>query len=262
MLTTKSKLIHKECREIALLLLIPSMKSRWTDSGYDASVKYECGCWIDGLTSESLVSFCKVLQTVSEDPLQTISGIGHRWTECRSLGAVEFSLFLVAAWTVAETPSPFSLLTAQVSLKALLFHRSPLVLGTFMTIFSDSEKTESKVKCPFTKALVEYSRVVCHLDCDVGSTRSAHLSKILDLLLSARGLVALSVKWLNGDSGNSTPPLLREAQASQASEDLMPLARFLIHSNVISNGNGMVAHRSWKLLYQIIPSLLSVSVPA
>jgi hypothetical protein len=240
---------------------MPIMQSRWTDIGYAASIKYECECWIDGLTSDSLSSFCKLVQNVSEDALQTIASIGQTWTVCRNLGPIEFSLFLVASWTATETSPALSLLTAQVSMKAILFHRSPLVLATFIQHFSDNNKTASILRTPLTTYLVEYSKALSQFDQDAESSRIKLLGKILESLLSTSDRFAVSFKWLNGDSSTEPSHLLHGLQSNETFENVVSFTRFLIHFHVISNGIGVVAKRCWKLLCQIVPNLLLVSVP-
>eukprot|EP00980_Cylindrotheca_fusiformis_P009346 scaffold2047_cov129-Cylindrotheca_fusiformis.AAC.25 len=232
MLNTKSEDIHVECRELAIEILMPIMQSRWTDTGCSTSIN--------------------LIKAASEDALQTVAMIGEVWIECRDLGAVEFSMFLVASWTFTERSPSFSLLMAQVSLKAILFHRSPLVLAKFIQLWSESKKVASIMRSPWTKSVADYSKAICQYDGEL--TQAALLGEVLDSLFSGADRSLVTFRMLNSPA--KPLQLLKKIKGKRPFDHAISFIRFLIHYFVVSNGDGASSSRCWLVLCQVVPGLL------
>ncbi|CAJ1918000.1 unnamed protein product [Cylindrotheca closterium] len=262
MLHTKEGSVYKDSRVIAINLLVRMLQSRWTDENSESFIRYESECWINGLTIDSLPSFCALLRDVTENELQIVATIGDVWSRCKAVGPMTCSLLLFAAWATEKPLAAFAKLFSQVSLRVMLFHRSPLVVANLIH-FADKESSWSEGESvpEFTKDLVHYASMLRHFDGVDGTVERKTLGKIFNSLVGKGDIITMALTWVHSKSSITLESFLNEIESDRLTEDASALARFLIHVNIISDEGSEAAIRCWTLLLNIAVKILSGSDP-
>lgn len=253
MLQTRSKEVHHKCKQIVETLLIRLFKSRWVGSDSFASVENECQCWMDGLTMESLPSFCKRLQNVSENSLGLIADIGKAWEQCHHFGTIEFSLLLVDSLNSTDESPSFSRLVAQVCMKSLLFHRNPLTLATLIQFLCEKISGASLIKTNVNRHLVNYAK---SLQLSPTEDRVNMLGTTLKAYFSAQDIFVITYNWCTDESRLDADDMINTLQLSREKGRFLSFVRFLNHAQVIFSPSNDALHKCQKLLSRTVPDIL------
>lgn len=259
MLHTRQIRVYNESREIVVDLLVRMLQSRWTDVSSESFIRYESECWINGLTIGSLPAFCALLRDVTENELQVVAKIGDIWSRCKAVGPMTYSLLLFASWTTEEPLPAFAKLVAQVSVRVMFFHRSPLVVANLI-YFADKVSSWSKAESisDFTKDLVQYACTLRQFDGEDGTVECNTLGKIFASLFGKEDIFAMAFSWVHAKSSVPLETLLKDLHCDRLTECASALARFLIHLYIVSDEGGKAAARCWTVLLNVAAKILSV----
>lgn len=256
MLATRFECIHEIARRIIRDILTQVLKSRMDDPERVHCIDHEISCWIDGLTLESLPAFCKLLVDASTQALNSSLIAGRAWEESglpKPFPCFPISPLLTTSLTNAAGYSKaLLLLTMQVAVSGLLFHKNPIPLAAVLKHCNfepnDTESSDNR------NVIVGYACSLIingpNLQQELGemiAAFSSHQSILFRIVKAARS----NAKDPMDDWDSWFPPLL-------PFEQVMVAARLLLHMMTISEGSASAMARCLVLLRRITPLMLQV----
>jgi hypothetical protein len=256
MLTTRFECIHERARRIIRDILTQMLKSRMDDPERVLCIDHEIACWIDGLTLESLPAFCTLLVDASTQALNSSMIAGRAWEESglpKPFPCFPISPLLTTSLTnKAGYNRALLLLTMQVAVSGLLFHKNPLPLAAVLKHCnienSDSESSDNR------NLIVSYA---CTLIAN-GPNLQQELEEMIATFSSHQGILFRMVEAVQSNANHSMDDWDSWFPRLPTFEQVMVATRLLRHMMTISEGSASAMARCLVLLRRITPLMLQV----
>lgn len=215
------------------------------------SLKYEAGCWVDGMTEVNTGGFCRLIESVSlaSTPvmvscLRMFRDIGFN---AKSIPDTLPSRIMVQALgDLPHSSMELALLTVQVSSQCLLFDSNPKLLASLiLAVAHELEKQHFA-------SLVAYARRVVFCDGSEAPSKLFLSTKMLETCFSASSNPFNLFARVSLNKLSSLVPKTKRIR----NHDILALMRHLIHFAKLTKQSVSLPARS--LLGRMLPAALSV----
>ena len=239
LLSVRSPQIMQLARTLTLQLLsgIISVKDKQAD--------YEFGCWLDGVTTETLAEFVSCLQEASHLRLFN-SGFARAWQRAQLTSSVPFlpaSPLLVFALRKQPSTGPFGLLTCQVAARCLLYQENPLPLAVL--IHDANQTADPQDRSEHLERLAEYCNSLIKFEEFSGDQ--------MNNLFTCAWRSLFSEEWGSIFAANAMTAIADQQTACDT------LVRNLTHLITVTSGT-QVGRQYVELLQKIAPLAFAVSL--
>jgi hypothetical protein len=141
-------------------------------------IEQEATVWISSLTSGTMASFFKLIDTISiHHSWSQVAFVGKAWKKHKGKRKMHFSVLLVAALSDDDHSMSFVRFVGQVVARCMFILKDPVPLAE--VIVHGGEQEQCTASSEIMKPLVEYARLLVNFDRENQKKATASLGKLL-----------------------------------------------------------------------------------
>ena len=259
MLSTQSDKIHSMCELILERLMSAVLISQVSNNYISDCIQEEVSFWINGISDAALPNFFKLFREALNNSSRQLAFLGSSWKAYKVPKTMNFSALLAAAFsTNDDAPEAFVSLVGQVTARCLVSLRNPLPLAAI--IAHAGKETSSVTQSQLLSPLVSYARAILEFDPEGRDGRKSHSTSILTSFFHRDSPYSSISSLISGTASFETTT----NQDGMGLMFLTPIelihfTKILNHTFIFAGDHSNSKLQYWKILRQIVPSILMVS---